>query len=167
MEKLLKLADSLDKRGLKIEADMLDGILQEVGKTVSAAEEAAAEEKKERETSKKVMKIFKRLHEAAEKASDGMVDTRGPYRTLFDKVRMHAEDICVLLKDIEFTPADEQAAAVDGRIEENLENAESGVSSDLTSPVAGPVIETTPEVIALPAIDDIVEPFSLAASIKL
>ena len=80
MEKLIKLADSLDQRGLKAEADMLDGILQEVGKTVSAAEEAAAEEKKERETSKKVMKLFKRLHEAAEKASDGNVDTRGPYR---------------------------------------------------------------------------------------
>ena len=164
MEKLIKLADSLDQRGLKAEADMLDGILQEVGKTVSAAEEAAAEEKKERETSKKVMKIFKRLHEAAEKASDGMVDTRGPYRSLFDKVRGHAEEICILLKDIEFTPADEQAAAADGRIEENLQAAEGGAGA--TAPVAGPVIETTPEIVALPA-DDVVEPFTLAASMKL
>lgn len=162
MEKLLKLADSLDQRGLKKEADMLDGILQEVGKTISAAEEAAEEEKSQRETSKKVMKMFKRLNEAAEKVSDGNVDTRGPYRPLFDKTRFLAEEIRTLLKDIKFTSEDEQKAAEDGRIEENLQQAEGG--SELT----GPVIETTPEleapVVADPVanvLEEIVEPFTL------
>lgn len=159
MQKLLKLADSLDQRGLKKEADMLDGILQEVGKTIAAAEEAAEEEKKERETSKKVMKMFKKLKEAAEKVSDGNVDTRGPYRPLFDKARFLAEEVCTLLKDIEFTPADEQLAAEDGRIEDNLQQAEGGAAEG-TLPV-GPVIETTPDPLLAPVVEEVVEPFTL------
>lgn len=160
MQKLIKLADTLDQKGLKQEADMLDGILQEVGKTISAAEEAAEEEKNQRETSKKVMKMFKRLNEAAEKVSDGNVDTRGPYRPLFDKVRFLAEEISTLLKDIQFTTEDEKKAAEDGRIEENLQQVE---SSEI-SPITGPVIETSPEPIAAPVpfvSDEIVEPFAL------
>ena len=125
LDNLVKLADDLDSKGLKIEADKLDTILAEMGDNIVKAQ-AEEKEKKERQTSKKVMSIFRRLKEAAEKACDAEIDTRGPYRPLFDKARFSAQEICELLKDIEFTVADEQKAAEDGTIEQNLAAPEGG-----------------------------------------
>lgn len=138
VEKLVALANDLDQKGLSEEADKLDAILGEMtGKTI-----AAAEEKKERQTSKKVMNVFKRLNEAAQKACDVDVDTRGPYRILFDKARFEAQEICELLKDIEFTPEGEQEAAESGQIEQNLagEQTMEGQEGAVPAPVEEAVV---------------------------
>lgn len=140
IEKLVTLADELDAKGLKEEADKMDTILAELtGKKVEGADG------KERETSKKVMKVFKRLNEACQKAAEADVDTRGPYRILFDKARAQASEIAELLKEIEFTPQGEEDAAQSGQIEKNLgdaeEAAEGGAPAASAVGPAAPVTE--------------------------
>ena len=112
LKKLVTVADSLDSKGFTKEAEEIDEVIQEVITPVK--------EDKERATPKKTMKAFKKLYEAAQKIKDGDLDSRGPFRDLFDKARFEAIEICELLKDIEFTPKGEQEAAESGQIEKNL-----------------------------------------------